>query len=175
VSSLPRSPRAVAAALTCVATLACCASARPAQQRAREPGLASLDLTTLDGTPIEITGPGPTRLVEVWATWCEPCERAAAAARPVLARHALVAAYAVALDTDRTLVERHAGLAVGTVLLVRGGAAAATRAGFGRLPAFVALDARGRAVGAVTGATPNLAAQLERLIGHAEGRVGERD
>ncbi len=58
---------------------------------------------------------------------------------------------------------------------MRGGAAESARAGVDQVPTFVALDARGHVVGSVSGAGPSLGASLERLLGHAEGRVGERD
>jgi hypothetical protein len=153
--------------------LAACAAGRAARRPDR-PDLAALSVETLGGTAIPLRGPGPPRLVELWATWCEPCGRAAAAARPVLARHPHVRAYAVAVDDDRAAVESYRS-AVGEVLVLRGGAAGAARAGFDQLPTFVALDAHGRVVGSVTGARPNLAAALDRMLRHAEGGVGERD
>jgi thiol-disulfide isomerase/thioredoxin len=168
-----RVTRSRRAALALALALAACAAGERARRPYR-PDVAALSAETLDGTAIPLRGPGPPRLVELWATWCEPCARAAAAARPVLARHPRVRAYAVAVDDDRGAVASHAS-AVGEVLVLAGGAADAARAGFDRLPTFVALDARGRVVGAVTGLTPNLAAALDRLLRHAEGGVGERD
>jgi hypothetical protein len=85
-----------------------------------------------------------------------------------------VTAFAVSVDGDQDSVVRHARKAVGRVLLVRGGAPAAARAGFDRFPTFLALDGHGRVVGEVTGVTPALGAELDRLLRHAEGGVGER-
>jgi thiol-disulfide isomerase/thioredoxin len=158
-------------ALAASVALAACAGA-PTRARPRA-DLSRLATATLAGEHVAIAGPGPARLVEVWATWCEPCVRAAAAARPVLARHPRVVAYAVVVDGDR--LAHGASGAVGEVLVVQGGAAAAARAGFDRFPAFVALDRRGHVVGELTGATPHLASSLERMLRNAEGSVGERD
>jgi thiol-disulfide isomerase/thioredoxin len=132
---------------------------------------------TLAGERVEIGGPGPVRLVEVWATWCEPCALAAARARPVLARHPRVVAYAVALDVDRETVSRYVAMTPppGTPLVLLEGHAAAARRGLDSVPTFIALDARGRVTGAITGLSPGLGPALDRLLRHAEGAVGERE
>ena len=132
---------------------------------------------TLAGERVEIGGPGPVRLVEVWATWCEPCALAAARARPVLARHPRVIAYAVALDVDREAVARYVAMTPppGAPLVLLGGHAAAARRGLDSVPTFIALDARGRVTGAITGLSPGLGPALDRLLRHAEGAVGERE
>ena len=146
----------------------------PARRGGAPPDVASVAAETLDGTAVALRGSGPPRLVELWATWCEPCVRAADAARPVLARHPRVLAYALLVDGDCSAVAGR-GSAIGEVLVLPGGVVAAARAGIDRFPTFVALDGHGRVVGAVSGATPNLAAALDRMLRHAEGGVGERD
>src|SRR5919198_2859021 len=103
------------------AAMAACAQA-PARASRAAPDVNRLAATDLHGAPVAIGGPGPVRLVELWATWCEPCERAAAAARPVLARHPRVTAYAIAVDSDRASIAQHAARAVGDILVVQGGA-----------------------------------------------------
>ncbi len=132
---------------------------------------------TLAGGRVAIGGPGPVRLVEVWATWCEPCALAAVRARTVLARHPRVLAYAVALDVDRETVSRYVAMTPppGTPLVLLGDRAAAARHGLDRVPAFIAIDARGRVTGAITGLSPGLGPALDRLLRHAEGAVGERE
>jgi thiol-disulfide isomerase/thioredoxin len=160
-----------------LAAAACTVGQQARRHGAGDRGAGDLDALAaarLDGTPVALRGPGPPRLVELWATWCEPCAHAAAAARPVLARHPRVRVYAVSVDDDRAAVASHP-FALGEVLVAAGGAAGAARAGFDRLPTFVALDAHGRVVGTVTGAAPNLAAALDRMLRHAEGGVGERE
>ncbi len=132
---------------------------------------------TLAGERVEIGGPGPVRLVEVWATWCGPCALAAARARTVLARHPRVLAYAVALDVDREAVSRYVAMTPppGVPLVLLEDHAAVARRGLDRVPTFVTLDARGRATGAITGLSPGLGPALDRLLRHAEGAVGERE
>jgi len=158
------------------------APARPPRQATASlarPGAAGdrLVAETMAGETVEIGGPGPVRLVELWATWCVPCGPAAERARSVLARHPQVVAYAVALDSDRGAVLRHLASVpgVGTPLLYPGGASAAARRGLDRVPMFVALDARGKVAGTVTGLSSNLGPALERLLSQAEGRAGRRD
>ncbi|MFL5271791.1 MAG: TlpA family protein disulfide reductase [Anaeromyxobacteraceae bacterium] len=165
--------RSARAALALLVAAASCTASQPAR-RAGAGDLGALAAARLDGTPVALRGPGSPRLVELWATWCEPCAHAAAAARPVLARHPRVHVYAVSVDDDRAAVASHP-FALGEVLVAAGGAAGAARAGFDRLPTFIALDAHGRVVGTVTGAAPNLAAALDRMLRHAEGGVGERE
>ena len=142
-----------------------------------EPPGGAFPAETLAGERVEIGGPGPVRLVELGATWCEPCGPATERARPVLARHPRVVAYAIALDTDRQAVARHlaATAPLGIPLLYRGGAAGAKRRGFDQVPTFVALDARGRVAGSVTGLGAGLAPALDRLLSQAEGRPGLPD
>ncbi len=131
---------------------------------------------TLAGERVEIGGPGPVRLVEVWATWCEPCAPASERARTVLAHHPRVLAYAVALDVDREAVARSvAATPPPGAPLVLGHHAAAARRGLDRVPTFIAIDARGRVTGAITGLSPGLGPALDRLLRHAEEAVGERE
>ncbi len=166
-------------ALALALALACSAAAGPRSAAsaplALSPLAGDLPVETLAGAPRHLGGPGPVRVVELWATWCEPCAAAAARAAPVLARHPRVVAYAVALDPDRDAVARHlvASPPLGEPLLLRGGPSAAARRGHDQIPAFFVLDARGREVGSVTGSTPNLGPRLERLLRLAEGDRGE--
>ena len=129
------------------------------------------------GETLEIGGPGPVRLVELWATWCDPCGPASERARSVLARHPQVVAYAVALDSDRGAVVRHLASSpgLGTPLLYPGGASAAARRGLDRVPMFVALDVHGNVAGTVTGLSPGLGPALDRILNQAEGRAGRHD
>lgn len=156
--------------------LACAHAGPPTARTGARPERFTAE--TLEGERFEIGGPGPVRLVELWATWCEPCGPATGRAREVLARHPGVVAYALALDDDRAAVERHVAAFPplgGRALLYVGGAGAAARAGLPEIPTFLALDARGRVVGSVTGLTPGLGPALHRLLRRAEGRLGEPD
>ena len=130
---------------------------------------------TLAGERFVVGGPGPVRLVELWATWCTPCGPAAERARTVLARHPDVVAYAVSIDQDRAELTRRLAEAPppGTTLVLTGGPIAAARAGIPQVPTFLAIDARGRLVGSVVGLSPGLGPALEKLLRRAEGRMGD--
>ncbi len=143
---------------------------------ARHTAAGALVGETLAGDRVDLAGPGPVRLVELWATWCVPCGPAAEIARPVLQRHPDVAAYSLAVDEPAAVAAYVTSRPMlGTVLLYPGGAAAATRRGLNEFPMFIALDAHGRVAGTVVGFRPGLGAALDRLLNHAEGRSGRVD
>lgn len=166
---MPRRPAALAAA----ALLAACAHPGASAGWAARPEVPFV-AAALDGGPVVVGGPGPPRLVEVWATWCAPCGPAAERARAVLARHPGVAAYSVSVDEDRAALAQRLAEAPppGTPLVYPGGSSAAARRGLRELPTFLALDARGRLVGTVSGLSPGLGPALERMLRHAEGQAG---
>jgi hypothetical protein len=157
------------------ALLACAAGrSRPAPPGPREP--FHLAAETLAGERVDVGGPGPVRLVELWASWCGPCGPAAERARAALEHHPDVVAYAISIDTDRAALGRAAAASPppGMVLVLPGGPAAAASRGLDRIPAFLALDADGLVVGMVTGMTPHLAQDLDDLLRRAEGRGHDR-
>jgi hypothetical protein len=164
--------RSVAAAAVALALATGCGHRAAARRRAelRLPLVAE----TLAGQRLVVGGPGPVRLVELWATWCTPCGPAAERARAVLARHPGVLAYAVSIDEDRAELTRLLSAAPpGTALILPGGPTAAARAGIPQVPTFLALDTRGRLVGVVVGLSPGLGPALERLLLLAEGKAGQ--
>ena len=160
--------RSAVAAL--LAVTACAGASAGRGPREGEPLL--LETVTLEGEPFTVGGPGPLRLVELWATWCAPCGPASEEARAALTRHPRVRLQAVSLDGSAEVVRRAVAASPrhGRQLLLRGGPAAAERLGLGRLPAFVMLDRRGRVVGSVSGLSADLAPALERMLRQAEGR-----
>jgi hypothetical protein len=162
--------------LACAAHQERRAELEPSRAEARRAAAGALFGDTLDGHRIDLGGPGPVRLVELWATWCAPCGPAAEIARPVLRRHPGVTAYSLALD-ERAAVARHLASEpmLGTVLVYPGGIGAATKRGIRDLPMFVAIDAHGRVAGTIVGLRPGLAATLDRLLNQAQGRSGRVD
>lgn len=160
-------------ALVLAALLAsACAGARPAP---RTPAVADLPAVTLDGRPYPLSGPGPVRLVDVWASWCAPCVAAAPRVARVLARHPDVLGLSLSVDDDPAELRRHleAHRVPGLVLHCPGGFAAASRRGIDDLPLFLVLDSRGRPAGLVRGLSPRLEPELERMLRLAKGEVGE--
>ncbi len=160
-------------ALALVALLASgCAGFRAGS---RVPAVGELPAETLDGVPYALSGPGPVRLVDVWASWCAPCVAAAPRVARVLARHPEVVGLSLSVDDEeadlRLHLERHA--VPGLVLRCRGGFAAASRRGVNDLPLFLVLDSRGRLAGMVRGLSPRLEPELERMVRLAKGEVGE--
>jgi thiol-disulfide isomerase/thioredoxin len=158
-----------AAALGLLLGAAC--APRLAAGPARPPRLAA---ATLAGEPVDLGGPGPVRLVEVFATWCAPCRAAAPAVRAVLARHPEVAGWSLSIDDDLEALATEAARAPppGRLVVHAGGLAGAARRGLDRIPLFLVLDARGRLVAEVMGYSPGLGARLERAIRDAQGATG---
>jgi thiol-disulfide isomerase/thioredoxin len=141
----------------------------------RPPAVAELPAETLDGRPYALAGPGPVRLVDVWASWCTPCVAAAPRVARVLARHPEVLGLSLSVDDDEAELRRHLERhgVPGLVLHCRGGFAAASRRGVSDLPLFLVLDSRGRLAGMVRGLSARLEPELERMVRLAKGEVGE--
>jgi thiol-disulfide isomerase/thioredoxin len=137
-------------------------------------GPARLTAATLAGERVDLGGPGPVRLVEVFATWCAPCRAAAPVVRAVLARHPEVAGWSLSIDDDLEALAAEAARAPppGRLVVHAGGLAGAARRGLDRVPLFLVLDARGRVVAEVMGYSPGLGARLERAIRNAQGTSG---
>jgi thiol-disulfide isomerase/thioredoxin len=137
--------------------------------------IAELPAETLDGRPYPLGGPGPVRLVDVWASWCAPCVAAAPRVARVLARHPEVVGLSLSVDDDPEALRRHLEThgVPGLALRSTGGFAAASRRGVSDLPLFLVLDSRGRLAGAMRGLSPQLEPALERMIRLAKGEVGE--
>lgn len=131
-----------------LATLAC-AAPRPAS---RAPSLAGKVVTVtapdLSGRDVLVAPGGDrVRVVDFWATWCEPC-REQLAHLDALARRfegAGVAVFAVSFDEDRAQLERFLEehpVSI-TVLWDRGGARLAEPLDLQRLPTTLVIDRRG--------------------------------
>lgn len=142
-------PAALVSALLCAAALAGCATSRP-----------TLVSSPLLGKPIELSTPdlagrevrlgdakGKVRVVDFWATWCDPC-RDQLPVLEVLARaHAAegLLVYGISVDEDRAQVEAFLGatpLGI-TVLWDKGGARHSERLDVQRLPTTLVVDRAG--------------------------------
>lgn len=105
-----------------------------------------------DGTPHEVAGPGPVRLVHFWATWCEPCRielpalLARAAATPGLQ---LVA---VSVDTDWDVIRRFFPRGTPAAVVRARASDAHHRYGAQALPDSYVIAADGRLVERIAGA-----------------------
>jgi thiol-disulfide isomerase/thioredoxin len=153
--------------LVCAALISCV----PVSLRPAADGGLDLASTIPSGESFRLDGPGPVRLVEVWATWCEPCLKAAPKVKRVLDRHPRVAGFSLSIDDDPAVFRGWLGEheVPGKPLHLTGGFAMAHRRGIDRIPFAFVLDTRGRLVGSLTGLTPNYEALLERMVRTAEG------
>lgn len=147
-----------------------CAAGRPGLVASplvgQAPELAAPDL---HGREVSITAArGQVRVVDFWATWCEPCQEQ----MPALDRlvEALggegLTVYAVSMDEDRAQVESwvEANPVRFQVLWDKGGARHAGRLDVQRLPTTLVLDRAGVVRFVHQGYLPRNAALLEREV-----------
>ena len=136
-----------------------CVTARPSPDQ-RKPLVIHAE--TLDGQPAIVGGPGPVRLVDVWATWCGPCRNAGPRAARVVAERPGVQEIALSVDDDVSALRQFvaANAVAGEVVHYSGGYRAARRDGLHAIPLFVILDKQGRVVSHITGARGDLERQL---------------
>jgi thiol-disulfide isomerase/thioredoxin len=148
----------------CALTLSCAAGWKTSIPLGRP---LPISAQTLDGQAAPLSGPGPVRLVALWASWCEPCHKARPVLQRVLDRHPEVRGLAVSVDEDReALLADHARQPMPGVVLHA--PTALSVLGTARIPIFLALDRRGRVVDSWTGVGPGLEPALERMLATAE-------
>src|SRR5574337_852885 len=136
------------AALT-AASLAACAAPRSLPRAAARVGQPiQLTASDLQGREVDVAADaGTVRVVDFWATWCEPCRDQLPALermRRELGPRGL-SIYAVSFDEDRAQIPRFLEeTPVGfRVLWDQGGAAWAARYDLTRLPTTLLVDRRG--------------------------------
>ncbi|WP_242394910.1 TlpA family protein disulfide reductase [Anaeromyxobacter oryzisoli] len=135
-------------ALAVLAASASCASSRPAL---RAPALVgkAVDVAAedLSGRTVRLATDGRVRVVDFWATWCEPCQEQLPRLDALARRYgdAGLAVAAVSFDEDRALLEAFVAEHPVSfpVLWDRGGARLSEPLDVQRLPTTLVLDRRG--------------------------------
>ncbi|HET8541707.1 MAG TPA: TlpA disulfide reductase family protein [Anaeromyxobacter sp.] len=141
--------RALAAASASILLLAGCAASRQGLRSSpllgREVEIAAVDL---GGREVRVPhGGGKVRVVDFWATWCDPCREQL----PFLDRLASeygpqgLSVYGVSFDEDRDALERflvHTPVSF-EILWDKGGTALSEKLEITRLPTTIVIDGRG--------------------------------
>lgn len=132
-----------------VALLAACATPRPpVRAAAKVQQTLELSAPDLDGHVVDVAADrGRVRVVDFWATWCEPC-RASLPALDALARELGprgLSVYAVSFDEDRTQIPPFLEEVPVKIPLLwdRGGDKLAARFEIQRLPTTLIVDRHG--------------------------------
>jgi thiol-disulfide isomerase/thioredoxin len=148
MAAMPQRP-ACSAVLLATLLLAACATGRPALVASPLLG-KRLDVAApgLDGREVRLgDAQGKVRVVDFWATWCDPCRDQLPVLELLARAHAAdgLAVYGVSVDEDRAQLEAFLGvtpLAI-DVLWDKGGARNAERLDVQRLPTTLVADRAG--------------------------------
>jgi cytochrome c biogenesis protein CcmG, thiol:disulfide interchange protein DsbE len=154
--------------------VAACASARPAGKPSGLVGKpVSVTAQDLQGKDHDVRADdGKVRVVDFWATWCDPCRDQLPFLERMSAKYGArgLAVYGVAFDEDRSAVEKYlAEMPLSfTVLWDKGGSALADPLEVTRLPTTLFVDRKGVVRDVHLGFEKNeerdLEALLERLL-----------
>ena len=165
----PVRPR-LAAPLAALLAAAACATGRPALVASPLVGKpVDLSAPDLQGREVSVSAArGKVRVVDFWATWCEPCQEQ----MPALDRLASdlggegLAVYGISMDEDRAQVASwlEANPVGFPILWDRGGGRHAERLDVQRLPTTLVLDRAGLVRFVHQGYLPRNAALLEREV-----------
>ena len=152
------------------ALLVACAGARPALQASPLVG-KPIDVTAEDlrGTVVRVADQrGRVRVVDFWATWCDPCRDQFPVLERIARAHADegVRVYGVSFDEDRALLQRFLGQNPVTfpILWDKGGARLGEPLDIARLPTTLPVDRDGIVRFAHVGFERGDADKLEREV-----------
>lgn len=135
-------------ALAAFALGACATAGRPARVSPHVGRPLELSAPGLDGKTVDVAAEqGKVRVVDFWATWCEPCKEELPALELLARQHAGrgLAVYGVSFDEDREQIPGFLSRLGVTfpILWDRGGELFSERYGVSRLPTTLIVDRRG--------------------------------
>jgi thiol-disulfide isomerase/thioredoxin len=138
----------VAAAVVVAGVVGGCATPRPVRRASRSAGQPlALTVPDLQGKPVDVGARnGAVRVIDFWATWCEPCREALPALDAMardLREQGLVV-YGVSVDEKREAIDAYlAKSPLGFPVLWDRGGEALARFDVGYMPVTLIVDRRG--------------------------------